>query len=134
MEPAKLWAEGLFGAGEALVDCLFGFGLLLTKNKGASRGDVLVVGAALFDVDQGFVCNAEAAHQILEQGEPLAVAHVAVGVKLASHAMETFFDLLGRRSGGDAEEFVVRRLVRQFEQGADFFFKFLRFDRFFASS
>jgi len=85
-------AECLLGTGEALVDGFFGFGFFLAEGESAGGGDLLVVGGALFVVDDGLVSDGQAAHEVLEQAEPFAMTHVAVGVKFAGHTMEIIFD------------------------------------------
>jgi len=45
--------------------------------------------------------------------------------------MEIFFDVGRRRGGRDAEQFVISGFTGEFEEGADFFFKFFRVMRVF---
>ncbi len=124
-------AQGLLGAGEALFDGFLGFCFFLAEGEGAGGGDLLVVGGALFVVDDGLVSDGEAAHQVLQQAEPFAMAHVAVGVKFAGHTMEIFFDEFGRGSSGDAEQLVVGGFAGEVEEGADFFLEFCNVVRIF---
>ena len=52
-------------------------------------------------------------------------------MKFAGHAMEILFDLLRRRGGAKAEQFVVSGFASEVEQRADFFFKFFGVERVF---
>ena len=112
-------AQALFGPGEAFVYGFLPFGLALAEREGARSGKLLVVAGALLLIHKSPVRRRQPAHQILEQSDPFALPHVAVGVEFLRQTMEALFHFTRRRRRGNPQQVIVGPGLRQFEKFSD---------------